>query len=222
MVVVPLDRRIGHGEQLLVGLHGRQELPALRDVVAEEAAEREAVDRLVVPGGDRALLRAHAAGDALPIVDDDLLPVIRDGTRLADLGADAAVDAGIRLPLDLPAALDAKIVLFCLEAAVLAARDAELELAGKVASKVALIEHRCDLVGIDVARGADSAALAACDRAYARSAAARLDTILGEHRLRGICILDIDEGNLDGLAARQMDVAMAEGVGHLGDANELV
>lgn len=97
-----------------------------------------------------------------------------------------------------------------------------LNLPGKIASEVALIEHRCDLVGIDVARGADSAALAACDRAYARSAAARLDTVLGEHRLRGICILDIDEGDLDGLAARQMDVAMAEGVGHLGDANELV
>ena len=91
MVVVPLDRGIGDRKQLLVGLDRRQELPALRDVVAEEAAEREVVDRLVVPGGDRALLRALAAGDALRVVDDDLLPVIRDGLGLADLGAKGSV-----------------------------------------------------------------------------------------------------------------------------------
>ena len=190
-------------------------------MVAEEAAEREVVDRLVVPGGDRALLRALAAGDALRVVDDDSLPVIRDGARLADLGADAAVDAGIRLPLDLPAALDAEIVLLGLEAVVLAARDAELELARKIASEVALIEHRRDLAGIDIAGGAYRAALAARNRAHTRSAAARLDTVLGEQGLHGISVLNLDEGDLDGLAARQMDVAMAEGVGHLGNADKL-
>ena len=131
------------------------------------------------------------------------------------------MDAGIRLPLDLPAALDAEIVLLGLEAVVLAARDAELELARKIASEVALIEHRRDLAGIDIAGGADSRSLAACDRAHTRTAAARLDAVFCEQGLHGISVLNLDEGNLDGLAARQMDVAMAEGAGHLGDADKL-
>ena len=222
VVVEPLDGGIGHGDELLVALDGRQERLGLGDVVAKEAAEAHVVDGLGLPGVDRALLRALAAARALIRVDGDRLAVVGDGTKGADLGADAAVDAGVLHPLDLAAALDAHVVLLGLEAVVLATGHAELELAGQVASEVALVELLGHGVAVDVARGARHAALAAGDGAHARAAATGLHAALGEHGLDLLGVLDVDPRDLDGLAARVVDVAVAVLLGHVGHRAQLL
>ena len=177
-------------------------MAADRDAVAVEAAEGDDEAGLALPGIRRAALDALAAVDALRLVEHDLALVRldRDGLLRADGFADAAERAGIRRPFWLDAALDAEVVLLGLEAVVVAAGEAELELVRQLAAAVALVELLREVLRVDEARGADGAALAGRDRAHARPADADGDASLVQGFLDGVDILEADEGDLDALA----------------------
>ena len=217
------QRRVDDFVELLLLEDNRQEMAANRDAVAVEAAERDDKARPALPGVRRAALDALAAVDTLLRVEHDLALVRldRDGLLGADGLADAAEGAVVRGPLRLHAALDAEVILLGLEAVVVAAGEAELELVRQLAAAVALVEFVREVLRVDEARGADGTALAGRDRAHARAADTNGDAALVQGFLDFVDVLEADERDLDALARGQVDVALAVLLGDLLDRAEL-
>lgn len=217
------QRRVDDFVELLFLEDDWQEMAADRDAVAVKAAERDDKARPALPGVRRAALDALAAVDALLRIEHDLALVRldRDGLLRADGLADAAECAIICRPLWLDAALDAEVVLLGLEAVVVTAGEAELELVRQLAAAVALVEFVREALRVDEARGADGTALAGRDRAHARAADADGDAALVQGFLDLVDVLEADERDLDALARGQVDVALAVLFGDFLDRAEL-
>ena len=211
------QRRVDDFVELLLLEDDWQEMAADRDAVAVKAAERDDKARPALPGVRRAALDALAAVDALRLVEHDfaLVRLDRDGLLRADGLADAAEGAVVCRPLRLDAALDAEVVLLGLEAVVVTAGEAELELVRQLAAAVALVEFVREVLRVDEARGADGTALAGRDRAHARAADADGDATLVQGFLDCVDVLEADERDLDALARGQVDVALAILLGDL-------
>lgn len=211
------QRRVDDFVELLFLEDDWQEMAADRDAVAVKAAERDDKACPALPGVRRAALDALAAVDALLRVKHDLALVRldRDGLLGADGLADAAEGAVVRGPLRLHAALDAEVVLLGLEAVVVTAGEAELELVRQLAAAVALVEFVREVLRVDEARGADGTALAGRDRAHARAADADGDAALVQGFLDLVDVLEADKRDLDALARGQVDVALAILLGDL-------
>lgn len=217
------QRRVDDFVELLLLEDNRQEMAADRDAVAVEAAERDDEACPALPSVRRAALDALAAVDTLLRVKHDLALVRLDGDGLlgADGFTDAAEGAVVRGPRGFHAALDAEVVLLGLEAVVVTAGEAELELVWQLAAAVALVEFVREALRVDEARGADGAALAGRDRAHARAADADGDAALVQGFLDCVDVFEADERDLDALARGQVDVALAVLLGDLLDRAEL-